>query len=581
MIHRLFSPDLESFKEFTFGPGLNVIVADRTPEATERMTRNSAGKSSIIDAIHFVLGGDVRDTVLSAEALRPFTFGLVFDLAGARTTAERSPSKSTRVYVSGGNREAWPRKPEKEIEGDAFRTSEWKLVLGSLYFGLAPTEDAGEPTFRALFPYFARRVRDGGFTDPRLTFAKQSEGEWHVGLSYLLGLDWTIPKRVNILRGKESELKSLRKKSGVLKDVFGDPRELRSRHVIVADHARALRSALADFKVLPEYHELEAEASKLSRMLQSLTGDDALDVRTLAGVRAASEREEALTPDYTRIEEMYAELGVVLPESVAKRYEDVRAFHDSVIRNRRVHLKNEITRLEKAMSDRLTEMRKVEERQAQIMRTLKTHGALDQYTQLQSELSRIEAEALALEERLANVERMQTLKAELEIERNQLFLRLQQDLAEQRAEIDRATLTFAELVTSLSDKQGAFDVRASPNGPEFIVKVQGDKGMGVKNMEIFAFDMMLMRLLTEREKGPRFLVHDSHLFDGVDGRQVASALRIGAEWAARFGFQYIVTLNSDDLRRLEESTFDANPYVLKKRLDDRTETGGLFGFRFE
>ena len=73
MIHRLFSPDLESFKEFTFGPGLNVIVADRTPEATERMTRNSAGKSSIIDVIHFVLGDDVRDTVVSAEALRPLT----------------------------------------------------------------------------------------------------------------------------------------------------------------------------------------------------------------------------------------------------------------------------------------------------------------------------------------------------------------------------------------------------------------------------------------------------------------------------------------------------------------------------
>jgi uncharacterized protein YydD (DUF2326 family) len=581
MIHRLYSPDLKSFKEIAFGPALSVVVADKTPGASQTQTRNSAGKSSILDLVHFALGGNARDSVLGADALREFAFGMTFDLAGERTTIERSPSKPSRVHVINGQPARWPRQPDKEIDGAVLRVADWRTVLGHLYFGLPTDEDSEAPSFRSLFPYFARRARDGALSDPRTTFSKQSIGEWQVALSFLLGLDWTIAKKVNALRGKASELQSLKKKTGILKDVFGDPKDLRRRHLIASERLRTLQKALAEFKVLPEYHDLEAEANRHSREVRDLTGDDALDTQALENLNLASEREEQQSPNYSRVAEMYAELGLVLPNSVAKRYEDVQAFHESVIRNRRVHLRTEISRLEKRVADRRARMASIEARQAQIMRVLQTHGALDQYTQLQSELSRVEADALALQERLANVERMETLRAELQIERQQLFLRLKQDLQEQHEEVDQATLTFHELVNALSDKQGAFDVRAGENGPEFEVKVHGDKGTGVKHMEIFCFDMMLMKLLAERSRGPGFLIHDSHLFDGVDGRQVASALRIGEDWAKRHKFQYLVVLNSDDLGRAVEEGLDVRGSVLPTRLDDRTESGGLFGFRFD
>ncbi len=100
-------------------------------------------------------------------------------------------------------------------------------------------------------------------------------------------------------------------------------------------------------------------------------------------------------------------------------------------------------------------------------------------------------------------------------------------------------------------------------------------------MEIFCFDTMIMRLLAERKRGPGFLIHDSHLFDGVDERQVAAALSIGAASAAEFGYQYIVTLNSDDVAKIDPSIFDASSYILEPRLYDEQDTGGLFGFRFD
>lgn len=89
-----------------------------------------------------------------------------------------------------------------------------------------------------------------------------------------------------------------------------------------------------------------------------------------------------------------------------------------------------------------------------------------------------------------------------------------------------------------------------------------------------------MRLCAKRRIGPGFLIHDSHLFDGVDGRQIISALKVGAEIAEELGFQYIVTMNEDDAFKETTEDFDLQKHILPNTLTDATEDGGLFGFRF-
>ena len=92
--------------------------------------------------------------------------------------------------------------------------------------------------------------------------------------------------------------------------------------------------------------------------------------------------------------------------------------------------------------------------------------------------------------------------------------------------------------------------------------------------------MMLAVLWARRQLGPGFLIHDSHLFDGMDSRQIAKAIEIGAEQAAANDFQYIVTLNSDVLGAAEFSQgFNPEQFVNPVRLTDATATGGLFGMR--
>ena len=100
-------------------------------------------------------------------------------------------------------------------------------------------------------------------------------------------------------------------------------------------------------------------------------------------------------------------------------------------------------------------------------------------------------------------------------------------------------------------------------------------------MQIFCFDFTMASLCQNRGMGPGFLVHDSHLYEPVDGRQFARALRIGADDANEIGIQYIVTLNSDELVRAEtKGNEDFRNFVLEPVLSDAPE-GGLFGIRFD
>jgi uncharacterized protein YydD (DUF2326 family) len=215
------------------------------------------------------------------------------------------------------------------------------------------------------------------------------------------------------------------------------------------------------------------------------------------------------------------------------------------------------------------------------MGILQSGGALEHYARMQEEAGRSEAEAESYRQRLATAERIESTKAELDIERARLLRALQDDLHERREVISEAILIFESLSNALYEKAGSLTISATPNGPAVDIRIDAQRSKGITNMQIFCFDLMLADLATRRGLGPGFLIHDSHLFDGVDERQVAKALQLGADHSSAVGYQYVVTMNSDALPRDGfRPGFDVNEFVLRTKLTDATETGGLFGLRF-
>jgi uncharacterized protein YydD (DUF2326 family) len=574
MIHRIYST-LPSFKGLDFKPGLNVLLAQKADGATSKQTRNRAGKTSLIEIVHFLTGADAgKESLLRTKALADSTFGMEFDLGGSRTSVERSGANKSKIKVAGA----------EFLNGRTrVSNSEWTGILADKMFGLqAEEDDKGRfPTFRSLFAYFVRRQLGGAFTTPEKQAAMQQAGDLQMALMFLMGLDWQIARDWQVVRDRERTLEELKKAAGAgaFGSIIGKAADLRTQFTVAEARLKKLRDEVGRFHVLPQYGDMEAEASQLTRELNDLANGNTIDLSTIRDLELAAKSEEA--PSLADLQAIYQEAGVVLPSIVQKRYDDVRSFHKSVIRNRRDYLAGELEAAKSRIEARNQQKARLDERRAEIMGILKSHGALDQFTKLQGEVGRLESEVESLRQRFEAAEKLEGTKNELEIERNRLTLRLRRDFAEQKERLSEAILAFEEASKRLYESAGSMQVEETSNGPVFKFPMQGSRSKGIKNMQIYCFDMMLMRLCAKRGFGPGFLIHDSHLFDGVDGRQVISALKVGAETAEELGFQYIVTMNEDDAFKEKEDGFDLNDYVLSIRLTDATEDGGLFGIRFD
>ena len=588
MIHRIEST-LPTFKAINFKPGLNVLLADKSPGATDRQTRNGAGKTSLIEIIHFLLGSKCEaESIFKNEVLIESRFGIDFDLKGKRTIVERTGRTPSRVEVLKAETEEWPIKPSRRRKSEftIISNSHWRYVLGALMFGLkgdAEEEDAEKftPTFRSLFAYFVRRQRSGAFVSPFKQAEMQQLGDQQVAIAYLLGFDWTIPQKWQRVRDREKSLKELRKAAseGAFGSIISTTAELRTKVTVAEERTRQLSDNLSTFRILAEYQTYENEASELTRQLGAMADDNTIDRQLLSDLEKSLSDETS--PSADDLEALYKEANVVLPETVVRRFEDVRAFHESVVENRRLYLEGEIQSARRRISQREQQMQIMDARRAEVMGLLNTYGALEQRDKLRAELTRLEVETATLRDRYAAAEQLEGEKTELDIERGQLLLRLRQDFREQSGVLRRAILAFEETSRALYEEAGSLTISESMNGPQFEVKIHGSKSKGISNMQIFCFDMMLMRICAEQGIGPGFLVHDSHLFDGVDERQTAKALQVGAETASKAGFQYIVTMNSDATPKELPDSFNLKDYILPVRLTDATEDGGIFGLRFE
>jgi uncharacterized protein YydD (DUF2326 family) len=344
------------------------------------------------------------------------------------------------------------------------------------------------------------------------------------------------------------------------------------------DRTGRLRASVAGFHVLAEYSRLESEADQLTSVMGELSNANVLDRQLVESLRQALEEETI--PRCVDIDSLYSEIGVALPGVSLRRFEDVRQFHESVVRTRRSHLDGEIEDARRRIAGREQQIQRAEERRASIMGILQSHGALEQYTKLQSELARLQSETENLRQKYQTAEQLASGRTELGLERARLQRRLQREYQERADVLRHGILAFEEVSEALYEDAGSLTIKDSPNGPKIEVRIHGERSRGISNMQIFCFDVMMSRLCSERGSGPGFLIHDSHMFDGVDERQIAHALRVGHDMATRFEYQYIVCMNSDILPRERLGGFDAWDYVLPTRLTDATDDGGLFGIRF-
>ncbi|TVT33084.1 DUF2326 domain-containing protein [Amycolatopsis rhizosphaerae] len=571
----------ERFKSVDFHEGLNLVVADTTKESTETDTRNGAGKSGLIEVLHFLLGAkfERRKSFLGKEELRHIDFQLDLDwptLSGQSLQVRRSLEKPNDIYL-------YPDITGSRLAPEGRRRvalTEWQQLIERDLFSI-PNERRGISA-RSMLSLFMRRVGSNAFNEPIRTWPQQTLAEAGANLAYLLGLDWQLASKYRELATRESTRRQL---SAATKDpvwgkIVGRSSELRGQISDVQQRVNELENQVSSFRVVPEYERLQTRADEIDQRIRHMRNEDVVDRRNLIDLEAAMQ--DVSDPDIDYLERVYADLGVSLPESVTRRYDEVRDFHASVVRNRRNYLETEASAVRERLAGREAERVQLGEEQSRLLRTLNEGGALDALTALQQALAHERALLESLRNRFEAAQTLEASGAEIKAERAQVENQMRADLVERDRIIDEISVRFREYALRLygSDRSAYLAIEPTASYLKLLPHIASKDSRGIGNMVMFCFDLTVAVTAHRADRGPDFLVHDSHLFDGVDERQVARALELASEVADTEGMQYIATINSDDLAKAETAGARLQYSVIPPRLTDAYEDGGLFGFRF-
>lgn len=575
--------DRPSFKTVEFKPGFNVVLAERTKESTKKDSRNGLGKSTLIEIIHFCLGNSKGET-LSKKEVNGWTFTIDIDIGGKRYKISRTNKPYAKIVVEGDCSD-WPIKPEidKKTGERVIGIKDWRRVLGVLMFGLQHSypDYKYSPTLGSLISYFVRRDSGrGGFLNPFQHFKAQHEWDKQVHNSFLLDLNWEYASNWQVLKDRIKVIKQIRQeaRSGILTRMMGSTGEVEAQKIRLEAEIRDEEKLLKEFKVHPQYREIENEANEITGEIHELINMNISDKQVLEHYEESLKEENETEPQ--AVTKMFEEAGLVLPESVNKKLQDVMSFHKQVAINRRDFLSSEMERIRAIIAKREDNISRLTSDRAENLQILQKHGALDEYSAIQNKHQTKVAQLKELNIRLENLKKFEQGKVSIEMDQTVLQKQATTDLSERKAQRKRAILLFNSNSKALYETPGTLSIDVTKTGYKFNVEIERSGSHGVGNMKIFCYDLMLAQIWANKRPNQIFLIHDSILFADVDERQTALALELAVKESEKQDFQYICTLNSDTLPEKDFSKdFHIYDYV-RQTFTDATEDGALLGIRF-
>jgi uncharacterized protein YydD (DUF2326 family) len=267
-------------------------------------------------------------------------------------------------------------------------------------------------------------------------------------------------------------------------------------------------------------------------------------------------------------------------DRVRRRLEEAEEFSRRLADNRRQSLAGEIDRLESEIAEIEAEVDELDARRRRALRSIDGSGPVDEFLQIRREYEELSdrrgALRVEIEQRRGLEEQLDQITVDLET--NKPLARESLDAG--RESWQRVAALFHQFTEELFETPGTLRIDVGKYGKLRLgAKIPGAGSQGIKEMMVFCYDLALAVSDAERGLGPMLLFHDSTIFDGVDARQKASALRLAWRLSKAHGFRYLLCINDGDLPWEEDIDREALERYFRVTLTD-VDDGGLLGIRY-
>ncbi|MFC4611105.1 DUF2326 domain-containing protein [Streptomyces maoxianensis] len=575
---RKISSNFSSFQPVIFQPGFNVILADMGPGASDKHSRNARGKTTLIQAINYCLGGTLAKP-LAPLGVEGWSFTLELDLFGSLMAASRNLKGGSRLKLVFPSDLSGALEPFID-ENSTVSVEDWKFLLGLGLFSLDQPSESGERGIspRTLLSYV---IRTEAVKDPLKIIPQQPAWSSREHVAYLLNLNWELVRDLSRLEEDSDTYKAIAR--ATKKNLL--PRALRPEPELMLELAEAqrelqdLQNRVSGFRVVDDPEDLVNRADRVTEELKELRNEALVDRRMIDLYAESIENpDEDDQPSGSDLADLYGEMQRAFTPDALQSFDTVQVFHHKLMSNRRRFLSAELERLRSQQSERDEEIKNLIASRNSILAVLDAGGALEELAAIQNERVQASARVVEIETALSNVRELAQAQEDVRLQKAQLRQETARDLSANRRKLDSVASRFDRMMQELYSVGGVLTAEVDDLGYKFTIKVSTSASGGVTRMQLLCFDLTLMAEGFDENHHPGFLIHDSVVFDGVDPRQIAAALALVKRTVSASGGQYICTMNSNDvpqaIRKEDWFTQGTRRVVLD------TEKGGILGTSF-
>ena len=571
------------FKNVKFNEGYNVVLATIHDKENKKDTHN-LGKTSLLIVIDFLLLSSFtkRSPILSNPIFSKQTFFLEILLnSGKYLVIRRSIAKASKISfkLSESPLANFDIPTEWDEENVAIETAKDML---NTYLGY---DVLTHWLYRKSISYFRRSQKD--YLDVfQLNKFKGKHIEWKPFVFDLLGFDGSLVEKKlqcdDDIAAKKTEINTLQKQASI--DI-AERDKIIGLIEIKSEEKSSTEREIDKFNFYTQDVTLTRELiDSIDTQLQSLNSERYRLGYEIKKINSSLEQTSA-TVRLDKLKELYDEVELFFPESLAKQYEELERFTDAISSERRKYLEENLTYLKKEYALINEAIKAKEQERSDKISILTEVDVYDKFKVYQKELASLEAELSLLQEKLRLIDSSSTIRTEIEKlkdERKEYIEKIRSAIdGRAHAEINKI---FNQIVTEVTDTNAIISIRQNQDANvEFEADYQTTTqvttseadGTSYKKLLCVAFDIALL-VSYSSHSFYRFVYHDGVL-EGLDDRVKQRLITVTQRICEENGLQYILSLIDSDIpKNVEEPDQEFPMDSVCLNLNDTDDNGKLF-----
>ncbi|MGG7468316.1 hypothetical protein [Chryseobacterium arthrosphaerae] len=512
--------------------GLSLIIDNTPANVIDSKSGNNVGKTTFLRSIDFCLGSDGKNLFQDKETkndnveVKDFLHNnkVIFELELLRN--DGSIIKLQRSLVN-----------EFDFFIDNIKQSNLKtynLELNKIFFGIS---DTGKLSFRNLIKKF---VRADEFSESNLIRTQghyKNDNDYEAIYLFLLGFPNVslVSERLQVsneLKRINKELKNLKYKSELPK--------LEIRLFQIEESISVTENNISNYNLEETYTELLKKLNDVKDTSVKINNEIAnLDMKISLSIKS---KEELLSSkkniDPRAIENLYNEAKILIP-NLQKKFEEVLAFHNSMVENKIEYINNHLAKLTQRKESLIKEVSPLLKEQSHILRLLDKKGSFDDLIAIREELNLLFEDKGKIEFEIDRINNLLDLKSQLEERYETISSEFSIFLHSFNENIQNIFNKYFKDFTLKTHGEQIYLFYNDQTGKFDFDNIKGNVGDGYKKTDIIAFDLSFINYYYQLGFDyPRFSIHDKieiiHknqlkiLFDiteDIEGQFIVSILR--------------------------------------------------------